>query len=410
MNRNPTTKSSPTHRRIAVIIAAAGRGERFDPANPKTWAHLAGQTLVERAWRSFCPDSLGAASQKCLVERIGIAVGEAHMEEAERMVTVCPIPLTIVQGGETRGQSVRQVLAKVPEAIEIIAVHDAARPFWPLDKWDELVKEASAAGGAIPAVRVNDTLKHDADSGLETVNRSALWTAQTPQVFRADLLREAYKTAKQLGIDATDDADLVQRVGGKVRIVASTATNLKITTQADWQLAKAMTDHTNSSVLRCGHGYDVHRLGGPGALMLGGVRLAETGGLIGHSDGDVLLHAICDALLGAAALGDIGRHFPPTDQKYKGCDSRELLRATVEILRASNFIPCQIDATVAAEAPRLAAHITAMRETIASDLGLNVDAVSVKATTTEGLGFVGRREGIAAHAVVMIQQRPRGAT
>ena len=141
--------------------------------------------------------------------------------------------------------------------------------------------------------------------------------------------------------------------------------------------------------------------------MIGGVRLAETGGLIGHSDGDVLLHAICDALLGAAAQGDIGLHFPPTDPKYKGCDSRELLRATAKILRDHGFAPCQVDATVAAEAPKLAPHVVKMRELIATDLGIDADAVSVKATTTEGLGFVGRREGIAAYAVAMVQRVSR---
>ena len=189
-------------------------------------------------------------------------------------------------------------------------------------------------------------------------------------------------------------------------MVSSTARNFKITTMADWEHAQALTG-SETVPFRCGHGYDVHRLGSDGPLMIGGCKLAESGGLIGHSDGDVLLHAICDALLGAAAQGDIGRHFPPTDPKYKGCDSRELVRATVEILRRSDFVPSQVDATVAAEAPRLAPHIAAMRALIAADLGIGIDAVSVKATTTEGLGFVGRREGIAAYAVALIHKRPR---
>jgi 2-C-methyl-D-erythritol 2,4-cyclodiphosphate synthase len=160
--------------------------------------------------------------------------------------------------------------------------------------------------------------------------------------------------------------------------------------------------------MRCGHGYDAHRLGSDSPLMLGGVRLADTGGLIGHSDGDALLHAICDALLGAAALGDIGQHFPPTDPQYKGCDSRELLRTTAGILREHGYEATQIDATVLAEAPRLAPHVAAMRECIASGLALPVESVSVKATTTEGMGFVGRGEGIAAQAVAMIRPARSG--
>ena len=160
--------------------------------------------------------------------------------------------------------------------------------------------------------------------------------------------------------------------------------------------------------LRVGFGCDAHRLGGPGPLMLGGVRLADTGGLIGHSDGDALLHALCDALLGAAALPDIGHHFPPSDPRFKGCDSRDLVRRTVRILREAGFVPAQADATVMAEKPRLSPHIPAMCQTIAADLGIDTSRVSVKATTTEGMGFVGRGEGIAAQVVATIQPARRG--
>jgi 2-C-methyl-D-erythritol 4-phosphate cytidylyltransferase/2-C-methyl-D-erythritol 2,4-cyclodiphosphate synthase len=393
-----------TEPKIAVIIAAAGRSERFDTLVPKVWQPLAGQTLVERAWRSFTPESLEQNQQRCRGSWIGIAVNAEYMEMATTHIGSCPVPLRIVTGGDTRAESVYRVLNEVPSDVEIVAVHDAARPFWPVGRWDELVRIASEHGAAILAVPVHDTIKRSDKEQLHTVDRSDLWAAQTPQVIRAHLLRDAYARAPGEGMDATDDADLVQRVGGTVRVVESTSRNFKITTKSDWEVAEALMGRSNTEMpVRCGHGYDAHRLGRDGPLMLGGVSLADTGGLIGHSDGDVLLHAISDALLGAAALGDIGQHFPPTDPQYRGCDSRELLRTTAGLLRDHGYEPTQIDATVLAEAPRLAPHITTMRECIASDLGLAADAISVKATTTEGMGFVGRGEGIAAHAVAMIR-------
>jgi 2-C-methyl-D-erythritol 4-phosphate cytidylyltransferase/2-C-methyl-D-erythritol 2,4-cyclodiphosphate synthase len=400
------TRTDP---KIAVIIAAAGRSERFASSTPKVWQPLAGKTLIEYAWRSFAPESLDRHAQQHRVSWIGIAVNAEYTDRAKSYVEDCPVPLHIVAGGETRAESVYRVLEQVPSDIDIIAVHDAARPFWPGERWDDLVRTASEYGAAILAVPVSDTIKRTDKEQLYTVDRSDLWAAQTPQVIRADLLRDAYARAAGTGMDATDDADLVQRIGGTVRVVESTSQNFKITTKSDWEVAEALMANSHTEVsMRCGHGYDAHRLGSDSPLMLGGVRLADTGGLIGHSDGDVLLHAVCDALLGAAALGDIGQHFPPTDPQYKGCDSRELLRTTANIILDHGFEAAQVDATVLAEAPRLSPHIAAMRECIADHLGLTVGAVSVKATTTEGMGFVGRGEGIAAHAVAMIRPARSG--
>jgi 2-C-methyl-D-erythritol 4-phosphate cytidylyltransferase/2-C-methyl-D-erythritol 2,4-cyclodiphosphate synthase len=391
------------HPHVAVIIAAAGSGERLGGNVPKPWRQLGAQTLIERAWRSFTPDSIHAAGQNCIVEWIGVAVDSAFLTTAQDLVNRCPVPLVFVAGGENRTASVRNVLGKVPSTIDLIAVHDAARPFWPVAKWDELVHAAGRSGGAVLAVPVSDTLKRVDGATLATVDRSGLWAAQTPQVFRAGLLRKAHALGEREGIDATDDAELVRRAGGGIEVVASTLENLKITTAADWALAERLTDaQTPSLAMRIGIGFDAHRLGGPGPLMLGGVRVSETGGLIGHSDGDALLHALCDALLGAAALRDIGHHFPPDDPRYEGCDSRELVRETVRILCEAGFVPAQADAIVMAEEPRLAPHITNMCRTIAADLGIELGRVSVKATTTEGMGFVGRGEGIAAQVVVCI--------
>ena len=397
------------HPRIAVIIAAGGSGTRLAGETPKPWRLLGDQTLVERAWQSFCPKSFAAAHQQCIVEWIGVAVDSAHLATAQAFINRCPVPLTIAAGGATRTASVRNALREVPAAVDLIAVHDAARPFWPSEKWDELVGAAMRSGGAVLAVPVNDTLKRVHGTTLETVDRTGLWAAHTPQIFRADVLRRAYDRGESEGADATDDAELVRRDGGCVEVVVSTSENFKITTAADWELAQRLTGETMPPLpLRVGFGFDAHCLGGPGPLMLGGVCLADAGGLIGHSDGDALLHALCDALLGAAALLDIGHHFPPDDPRFKGCDSRDLVRQTVRILREAGFVPAQIDATVMAERPRLAPHIAVICRTITADLGIDATRVSVKATTTEGMGFVGRGEGVAAQVVATIQPARRG--
>ncbi|GAB4317360.1 MAG: bifunctional 2-C-methyl-D-erythritol 4-phosphate cytidylyltransferase/2-C-methyl-D-erythritol 2,4-cyclodiphosphate synthase [Candidatus Zixiibacteriota bacterium] len=386
--------------RIAVIIAAAGRGERLGGDTPKAWRPLCGHTLVQRALQSFGTESLSRYEQDCGVSWIGIAVDRDYTDTARALAKSSAYHVEIVEGGGTRVESVRNVLERVPKDIDIIAVHDAARPFWPVDKWDELVREAWKWDGAILAIPVSDTLKRAEIGGMVTVDRHEVWAAQTPQAFRAEMLRRAHEQAGEEGVSATDDADLVRRIRGAIKFVHSTPRNFKITTREDWEFASQIA--AMETTMRVGTGYDAHRLGGDGPLIIGGVRLADTGGLIGHSDGDVLLHAVCDALLGAAGLGDIGRHFPPSDNRYKGIDSRELLRRTRTILANTGLEARQVDSTILAEAPRMAPYIEAMRGNIAQDLGLSIGDVSVKATTTEGMGFVGRREGIAAQAIATI--------
>jgi len=389
---------------IAVIIAAAGSGERMGGTTPKAWRKLGGITLLEHAWRSFLPDSMQEHNQAWNTAQIVIAVPTDLTQEARTLTTASPVPVTIVAGGKTRTDSVGNCLDLIPPGIQLIAVHDAARPFWPVGQWDELALDAWKWDGAILAVPVADTLKRANPAGMETVDRSDLWAAQTPQVFRADPLRRAHRHAREHGIHATDDADLVRRIGGAVKFVLSTPHNFKLTTPKDWDMAEKMV--TAQSPARVGHGYDTHRLGGENPLVLGGVTLAPSGGLIGHSDGDALLHAVCDALLGAAALGDIGKHFPPSDPKFKGCDSRGLLKTVRELIDARGFIPLQVDVTVLAERPKIAPHADTIRANIAADLGIGIDDVSVKATTNEGMGHIGRGEGIAVHAVATIHRRP----
>lgn len=394
--------------RTAVIIAAAGRGERLGGNLPKAWRPLAGVTLIQRALWSFAPATLHRHGQRRAISWICLAVDAEWVEPARELTSSLPVPTVVVAGGTTRTHSVENALREVPDEIDVVAVHDAARPFWPVEHWDELVEESWKWDGAILAVPVSDTLKRAEIGGMVTVDRNDLWAAQTPQAFRAEMLRRAHAKAVETGVTATDDADLVRRVGGAIKIIYSTPRNIKITTPQDWELAEQLRGIPVTDSIRIGTGFDAHRLGGPGPLMLGGVRLAESGGLIGHSDGDALLHAICDALLGAAALGDIGVHFPPSDDKFRGCDSRELLRTTRDILQTNGFSPLQVDATVMAEKPRLSPYVDDMRLVIANDLGLDTGQVSVKATTTEGMGFVGREEGVAVHAVATIRRAIRG--
>jgi 2-C-methyl-D-erythritol 4-phosphate cytidylyltransferase/2-C-methyl-D-erythritol 2,4-cyclodiphosphate synthase len=247
---------------------------------------------------------------------------------------------------------------------------------------------------------VADTLKRASAEGdvLATVDREGLWGAQTPQGFRTGLLLAAYARAMREDWQVTDDAAVVERAGHRVRLVEGEAVNFKITRPEDLALAERLLAGSS----RSGFGYDVHRLVPDRALVLGGVTIPHTHGLLGHSDADVLTHAVMDALLGAAALGDIGGHFPDTDAQYRGISSLALLAVVVEKVAAAGFAPINIDVTVAAQAPKLAPHIPAMRGQLASVLGLPLEGVSIKATTTEGLGFVGTGEGMAAYATVSL--------
>lgn len=393
----------PTQPAIGVIIVAAGSGERFGGDTPKQWKQLVGLTPVERSWLSFMRGSLVKLGQFQTPRWVCVVVDKDHVDAAKALNEAKTVASEVVIGGASRRQSVANALARLPDDIEIVAVHDAVRPFWPQSKWDELVAACRYNDGAILAVPVSDTLKNHSGSQTVTVDRRNLWMAQTPQVFRSDVLRQAHHQAEQKGIDATDDADLVERAGGRVEIVPSATTNIKITTLDDWNLALRIAGMTvSSAAMRVGTGYDTHRLGGDGPLVLGGVRFADTGGLIGHSDGDALLHALCDALLGAAALGDIGQHFPPSDSRFAGIDSRKLVKETVAILGRAGYRPVQVDATVLAEHPKIMPQAEAMRKIIAEDLGIGPGMVSVKATTNEQMGFVGRGEGIAAQAVAVI--------
>ncbi len=383
---------------VTAIIAAAGSGRRMGREMNKVFLPLAGRAVLARS----------AAAVAACPAVAGLVVVVAPGEEAQAAALLAPLALTIpwrvVAGGTERQYSVANALAAVPEESGIILVHDGARPLVAPATIGAAVAAAREHGAAVVAVPVKDTIK-TVDAGgciAATLERSTLWAMQTPQVFAAALLREAYAAAQQGGVLATDDAALVERLGHKVKIVPGSYGNLKITTPEDLAMAQALLGSEEQSMQRIGTGYDVHRLVAGRPLILGGVDVPYERGLEGHSDADVLLHAVKDALLGAAAMGDIGRHFPDSDLAYKGISSLKLLAVVGEKLAAAGWRVHNIDAVIIAERPKLTPHFPAMNANIAATLGIGEGQVNVKATTTEGLGFAGRGEGIAAHAVATI--------
>ncbi len=318
----------------------------------------------------------------------------------------------VVPGGAERQQSVAAGLSALSPEVDTVVVHDGARPLVEPEVVRAALELLAAKGGVAgvgAAVPVKDTIKLVDDHGriVETPPRQRLWAIHTPQVFPAGLLRRAHAEAEAAGVVVTDDCALVERLGVPVWLVTDSFTNLKLTTPEDLTFAEALLaggrgGEERRERMRVGIGFDVHRLVEGRPLVLGGVTIPFEQGLLGHSDADVLTHAIMDALLGAAALGDLGQHFPDTDPAYAGADSLALLREVVRKVKDQGYRVANVDSVVAAERPRLVAHLPAMRERLAAALGCSPEAVSVKATTTEGLGFTGRGEGIAAQAVCLI--------
>jgi len=383
---------------VTAIIAAAGSGQRMGKGINKVFIPLLGKPVLIRSIQAFdaCPQ----------VDNLVVVVAPGEEELAEK--TLAEGQMTkkwvVVTGGSERQYSVAKAIKAVPDSAGLIIIHDGARPLVEPKVIGEAVVAAGIHGAAVVAVPVKDTVKTVNSDGFiaDTLDRSLLWSMQTPQVFAADLLRRAYAAAEEVGYLSTDDAALVERLGVRVKVIQGSYRNIKITTPEDLVIAEAFLGKGAELMGRFGMGYDVHRLVEGRRLVLGGVEIPFESGLEGHSDADVLLHAIKDALLGAAALGDIGRHFPDSDQRYLGISSVKLLVAVGEMLAAQGWRANNIDAVVVAEKPKLAPYIQAMNENIAAALKISTGQVNVKATTTEGLGFTGRREGIAAYAVVSI--------
>ena len=378
----------------AAVIVAAGRGERLGATIPKAFVAVAGVPMLLHAARRV------ALSPE--VGRIVVVVGASDVDRARMLLMQHGVRnvTAVVPGGAHRQDSVFAGLSHLGEA-PVAVVHDGARPLVPPDVVTAVIQAAAEAGAASAGLPVRETVKLvDGVDARQTLDRDRLWVAHTPQAFRTALLREAHHRAKAEGFYGTDDAVLVERLGYAVRMVEDSPRNLKVTVPADLDLAEAYAGQRQ--MVRTGIGYDAHRLALGRLLRVGGVEIPWPRGLAGHSDADVLAHAIMDALLGAAGLGDLGRHFPPGDPAFRGADSIELLRRVTAMAVGAGWRVVHVDSTVLAEAPRLAPYIPQMRERLAAALGVDSSTVNVKATTTEGMGAIGRGEGIAAHAVATL--------
>jgi 2-C-methyl-D-erythritol 4-phosphate cytidylyltransferase/2-C-methyl-D-erythritol 2,4-cyclodiphosphate synthase len=385
---------------VVAIIAAGGRGERFGPAIRKQLVPIAGVSLLQRSVDAF--DSSPA------IDRI-IVVLPADLVTAQGVVRPGAKPLDIVAGGRRRQDSVANGFAAVPADADVVVVHDAARPFVSQALIARTVAAAAIHGAAIAALPARDTIKLGEPDGAATFVRSTLprgsiFLAQTPQAFRRDTLRRAIELGHEE--DATDESVLVERAGLPVYLIEGDPRNVKITTEEDLATARAFAgDHGAPQKLRAGTGYDLHRLVEGRRLLLGGVLIPFDRGLLGHSDADVLAHAVTDAILGAAAAGDIGRHFPDHDPRWKDASSLDLLRRALAVIRSKGFELENVDAVVIAERPVLGPHMTSIIASLAAAMRIDASRVSVKAKTNEGVGAIGRGEAIAVHAVAMLSEK-----
>ena len=315
----------------------------------------------------------------------------------------------VVSGGADRQASVACGLRALPPGPDVVLVHDGARPFLSRALTSEVIAAAARDGSATAALPISETVKRGAGGWVEeTLDRGSLHRIQTPQAFRRPLLERAHEAAAREGFRGTDDAVLVERMGSPVRLVPGDPTNLKVTVPEDLRLAEALLGRPAEAArpARVGMGFDAHRFGPARRLVLGGVEIPHARGLLGHSDADVIVHAVMDALLGAAGCGDIGHHFPPSDPTYADANSLGLLARVQALLTQRGWRPVHVDVVVLAEAPRLAPHVPAMRAAIGEVLHLLPDSVNIKATTTEGMGAIGREEGIAAQAVASLEAIP----
>ncbi len=377
----------------AALIVAAGRGARFGGEIPKQYARLAGQAVLTRTVRVFL------SHPRVDVVRVVIHPDDAPLYEA-MIGSLDLLPPT--PGGLSRQDSVRLGLESLePLAPQTVLIHDAARPFVTPEIITRVLEGLAAAHGAIPAVPVRDTLKRSEAGGriTETVDRRALWQAQTPQGFRFPEILTAHRLLA--GSDLTDDAAVCEQADLNVILVSGDENNFKVTAMND--LARAETMLAKAAQTRTGLGFDVHRFGSGDHVMLCGVAIPHDAGLEGHSDADVAFHALTDALLGAIGAGDIGRHFPPGNPTWRGAASDIFVTHAGRLITDRGGQINNVDVTIICERPKIGPHREAMRDQIATVLRIPLDRVSVKATTTEGLGFTGRQEGIAAQAIATVQ-------
>jgi len=399
-------------RRVWAIVPAAGRGERFAAATPgtapKQYAALLGATVLEWSLRALL------AEPKVHAVVVAVASDDVHWANIAAKLKSPKLLTTI--GGANRQDTVLNgldFLAASAAADDWILVHDAARPCLNAADVGAVLDAVGAANvahsvgavnaaGAVLAAPIVDTVKRELGDHVATVDRRGLWRALTPQVFAFAQLRHALKEASLAGVAVTDEAQAIERMGLQPTLVPGSPFNVKITRVEDLAVASRILKMTEETPMRVGQGFDVHAFGEGDHVILGGVRIAHPKGVVAHSDGDVVIHALCDAILGAMGDGDIGQHFPDSDPRYRGADSRVFLRVVAARMQAAGLRLINADVTVLAEAPRIAAHRAAMAANLSADLGASAQLINIKATTTERLGFIGRGEGLAALASVLL--------
>lgn len=385
-------------RRVSAILAAGGIGARLGAGQPKQFLDLDGRSMLER--------SLAALATHPEVRQVVVALPADHLDPLPSCVTrPWPCPVSVVAGGARRQDSVANGLAAVSADADVVLVHDAARPFATRAVISRVIEAAARSGAAIPAIGAVDTVKlGHREAGRRwvgrTVPREEVFLAQTPQGFTRAVLADAVRASVE-ATAATDEATLVERLGGAVEIVDGEPGNVKITTPEDLAAARGRAA-APPAAMRVGTGYDLHRLVPDRPLILGGVRIPFERGLSGHSDADIVCHAVTDAVLGAAALGDIGQLFPDTAAAWKDADSLDLLRRAIARVREAGFQVGNVDVTVIAERPKLLPHVPAMRANLAAALGVDLGAVSVKGKTNETVDSMGRGESMACHAVALL--------
>jgi 2-C-methyl-D-erythritol 4-phosphate cytidylyltransferase/2-C-methyl-D-erythritol 2,4-cyclodiphosphate synthase len=371
-----------------ALIVAAGSGSRMGGGVPKQFMPLAGKPVLRWAVEALIAHPA--------IHAVRVVIGQGQKKSARDALNGLDVGEPIA-GGAERADSVRAGLAAIEG--DGVLVHDAARPFCPPEVIDRLIASLEFFDGAAPVLPVGDTMARAGEIIGEPVDRHGIARVQTPQAFRLASLRAAYH--RWSGPPPTDETTVMRSAGMRVAAVEGDPALEKLTTPAD--LSRAEQWLAGRLVPRTGLGFDVHVFAGAGPVMLGGIAIPHVRGLAGHSDADVVLHAITDAVLGAAGFGDIGEHFPPSDAAWKGASSDRFLAQAAELVRGKGAIIDHVDCTVIAEEPKVGPHRSAMRERIAGILGVSPTQVSIKATTTEGLGFTGRREGIAAQAVASIR-------
>jgi 2-C-methyl-D-erythritol 4-phosphate cytidylyltransferase / 2-C-methyl-D-erythritol 2,4-cyclodiphosphate synthase len=383
---------------VSAIIAAAGRGERLGGSRLKQLLVVGGRPILEH--------SVSAFLHHPAIDEIVVALPAELVDDPPGYLRQSAKPVRLVAGGARRRDSVASAFQRVAAHADVVLVHDAARPFVSAQLIGRIIAAANESGAALAALPARDTVKlaqsDDASLVKETLPRESIFLAQAPQAFRRDFLRDALA----LNEAATDEAALAERAGHVVRLVEGEASNIKITVPDDLKVAEAIAGNRAGGVsqdIRVGMGYDLHKLVAGRPLILGGVTIPNDRGLLGYSDADAVCHAVTDAVLGAAAAGDIGGHFPDTDPAWAGAASLDLLRRAAAIIEQCGWAVANVDVVVIAERPKLKPYVDAMRSNLSAALDITADRVSIKGKTNEGVGELGRGDAIAVHAVALLR-------